>query len=63
MLEITCRKELIAYRLAEWMVSRQCPAIRLVTVRLWADINHYAISDDEAEYALQHWHDYVVTDN
>jgi len=52
-------KRLIAFQLAEWVCFRQQPVERLATVRLWADVNHILLTDDEVEYALAHWSDFV----
>jgi len=57
---ITDRKTCIAYRLAEWVCLRQHPVERLATVRLWAEVNHIELTEDEAEYALMHWLDFVI---
>ena len=62
MLTIKNRQELIAYKLAEHVVCRQTPVIRRVTVKVWAEVNELELSDEEIDYALAHWHDYVIVE-
>ena len=54
-------KRLIAFRLAEWVCLRQQPVERLATVRLWAEVNQFSLTEEETEYALAHWLDFVVS--
>ena len=53
-------KRLIAFQLAEWVCFRQQPVERLATVRLWAEVNQLSLTEEETEYALTHWSDFVV---
>ena len=57
---ITNRQELIAYKLAEFVCLRNAPVTRRATVVLWAEVNNIQMSEDDIDYALGHWHDYVT---
>jgi len=54
-------KQLIAFRLAEWVCFRQQSVELLATVFLWAEVNQLSLTEEETEYALMHWFDFVVS--
>ncbi len=57
---INNRSELLAYKLAEWVCLREQPVDRLATVMVWCEANEITATNNEMEYMLQHWHDYVT---
>ncbi|MCU7927526.1 MAG: hypothetical protein KZQ97_13925 [Candidatus Thiodiazotropha sp. (ex Dulcina madagascariensis)] len=56
---LSTRNEAIAYQLASWVCIRQNPVTKRATVKVWAEANDLRLTDDEIDYALGHWTDYV----
>lgn len=56
---ITTRKEKLAYDLAAWVCFRQQPITRRATVVVWAEANNIQLTDDEIDYAFEHWLDFI----